>query len=287
MVSLLGGSLVGPSPAVANANARLLANNSKNDDQDTAKAETGLRFRLSPGVDQPEARPASKLAITTELSQPETENILKRLPPMQADPNGAQEFALREQSLPPPRTGKTIDISFPTSASASLSQEVTSGPLEVVRYAPEGSVPLAPELSVTFSQPMIALTSQEEAATNVPVKLIPQPPGKWHWLGTKTLLFGNDGRFPMATTYIVTVPAGTRAANGSTLATEKSWRFTTPPPTVKASYPSKDSTQPRDALMFMEFDQRVAATRTIRLRLILAIRWPKTSTSPKSELNRR
>ena len=61
----------------------------------------------------------------------------------------------------------------------------------------------------------------------------------------------------MATTYVVTVPAGTRAANGSTLATEKSWGFTTPPPTVKASYPSKDIKQPRDALMFIEFDQRI------------------------------
>ena len=123
--------------------------------------------------------------------------------------------------------------------------------------SPEGSVPIAPELSITFSQPMVEVTSQEEAATNVPVKLNPQPPGKWRWLGTKTLIFDPDVRFPMATTYSVTVPAGTRAANGSTLATEKSWSFTTPPLSVKATYPSKDSTQPRDALMFIEFDQRI------------------------------
>jgi hypothetical protein len=134
---------------------------------------------------------------------------------------------------------------------------VTAGPLEVVRYSPEGRVPIAPELSITFSQPMVQLTSQEEAATNVPVKLTPQPPGKWRWLGTKTLIFESQDRLPMATTFVVTVPTGTRAVNGSKLATEKSWSFTTPPLTVKAAYPSNEGTYARDTLMFMEFDQRI------------------------------
>lgn len=127
---------------------------------------------------------------------------------------------------------------------------------------------MAPELSVTFSQPMIALTSQDDAAKTVPVKLNPQPPGKWRWVGTKTLLFQPEVRFPMATTYVVTVPAGTRAANGNILANEKSWAFTTPPLTVKTSYPTAGSTQPRDALMFMEFDQRIdpgAVLRALRV----------------------
>src|SRR6185503_240744 len=133
----------------------------------------------------------------------------------------SETFALRESTVPPPRSGNTIETSFP-SATTAIKDEVTSGPLEVVRYSPEGSVPMAPELSITFSQPMTELTSQEEAATNVPVKLNPQPPGKWQWVGTKTLMFKPDGKFPMATTYVATVPAGTRAANGKTLATEKS-----------------------------------------------------------------
>jgi len=58
------------------------------------------------------------------------------------------------------------------------------GPLEVVRQSPEGDVPIAPNLSVTFSQPMLAVSSQEEAAENVPVKLSPQTAGQvaldWH-----------------------------------------------------------------------------------------------------------
>ncbi|HEX6731365.1 MAG TPA: Ig-like domain-containing protein, partial [Pyrinomonadaceae bacterium] len=224
---------------------------------ETTDDETGLQFRLSHGVGQPEVKPETKLAPATELSLSETEQILRRLPPMKVDPATAQEFALREGSLPPPRTGNIIQTSsFPASTTAT-NEPVTAGPLEVLRYAPEGSVPYAPELSITFSQPMVALTSQEEAASTVPVKLDPQPPGKWRWLGTKTLVFDPEGRFPMATTYNVTVPAGIRATSGSTLTTGKTWTFTTPPPTVKASYPSKNGTQPMDALMFIEFDQRI------------------------------
>src|SRR5688500_1590298 len=183
--------------------------------------ERGLEFRLSAGVAQAQvAKPATPLTPASELSQSETENILNRLPPMTVDANANQEFALREGSLPPPRTGSTVEVSFPAPG-ASNAETVTAGPLEVVRYSPEGSIPLAPELSITFSQPMVAVTSQEEAATSVPVNLSPQPPGRWRWLGTKTLIFQPDGRFPMATTYAVTIPAGTRAANGSTLAAEK------------------------------------------------------------------
>lgn len=243
MFSLLPSVFHGPLGHVAKAN-------------ETTDKPNGLQFRLSQGVEQPEARPTTKLATTIELSQSETENVLNRLPPMKIDPIDAQEFALRDRSLPPPRTGNIIEASFPAPAAAAR-EPVTSGPLQVVRYSPEGAVPIAPELSVTFSQPMVALTSQEEAATNVPVKLTPQPPGKWRWLGTKTLIFDPQQRFPMATTYIVTVPAGTRSANGITLTTEKSWSFTTPPLSVKSSYPSKDNNHQRDALMFIEFDQRI------------------------------
>lgn len=254
--SLLASSFTGPLQRVAVAET-----------QEPETEARGLSFRLSDASDQPEQRPATKPSTSTELSQTDTDAILKRLSPIKVDPNDSQEFALRERSLPPPRTGATFDTSFPASAAVSK-EEVTAGPLNVVRYSPEGAVPMAPELSVAFSQPMIALTSQDEAAQTVPVKLNPQPPGKWRWVGTKTLLFQPDVRFPMATTFVVTVPAGTRAANGSTLANEKSWAFTTPPLTVKSSYPSTDSTQPRNALMFMEFDQRVdpdAVLRAVRV----------------------
>jgi uncharacterized protein YfaS (alpha-2-macroglobulin family) len=230
--------------------------NSAADDEVTDGNE-GLRFRLSEAPGQPEARPISNVANATPLSDAETRAILRRLPPIKTEPSDEADFALREKSLPPPRTGQTIKQSFPAPGEMTAPDQTTAGSLEVIRYSPEGDVPIAPNLSVTFSQPMVAVSSQEEAAQNVPVRISPQPPGKWRWIGTKTLLFEPDVRFPMATQYSVSVPSGTKSANGGTLAAAKSWTFTTPPPAVKTFYPTKSSVQRRDALMFAEFDQRI------------------------------
>jgi uncharacterized protein YfaS (alpha-2-macroglobulin family) len=234
------------------------------DEDEDAK---GLRFRLSQAPDQPEAHPTSKVANATVLSDAQTQTILRRLPPIKTESTDEADFALLEKSRPPPRTGETIKQTFPDLNAIATPEQTTRGPLEVVRYLPEGEVPIAPNLSVTFSQPMVAVSSQEEAAENVPVRLSPQPPGKWRWVGTKTLLFEPEGRFPMATRYSVAVPVGTRSANGGGLTTGRAWTFTTPAPTVRNSYPSGTAT--RDTLMFIEFDQRIdpaAVLRTIRVR---------------------
>ncbi|HEX8174881.1 MAG TPA: Ig-like domain-containing protein [Pyrinomonadaceae bacterium] len=235
---------------------------------DADKSPKGLRFRLSEGVEQAEKPQAMATPATTKISDAEVQSILKRLPPVKAEGADEQDFALREGSLPPPRTGKTINVSFPASEDRGRPDASTgTAPLEVLRFAPEGEVPLAPQLSITFSQPMVAVTSQDEAAEVVPARLNPQPPGRWRWVGTKTLLFVPEGRFPMATQYSVTVPAGTKDATGRTLAAAKSWTFATPPPQLKRSYPEGTSVK-RDALMFVEFDQRIdpaAVLRTIKV----------------------
>ncbi|HEX8710100.1 MAG TPA: alpha-2-macroglobulin family protein, partial [Pyrinomonadaceae bacterium] len=229
----------------------------------------GLQFRLSEGSEQPPAQAPANVAPVVRLSESEVQSVLKRLPPPKAVPADEQEFALRDRSLPPPRTGKTINVSFPAAEQVRPPEASAAGPLDVLRFTPEGEVPLAPQLSVTFSQPMVAVTSNDElAAQAAPVRLTPQPAGKWRWVGTRTLLFVPDGRFPMATQYSVQVPAGTRAANGATLAAARTWSFATPAPQVRTSYP-RDESQPRDTLMFVEFDQRIdpaAVLRTIKVR---------------------
>ncbi|HEY0005146.1 MAG TPA: alpha-2-macroglobulin family protein [Pyrinomonadaceae bacterium] len=235
------------------------------EDAAVQEAKRGLRFRLSEGKEQAEKREAAAAAPATErLSESETQSVLKRLPAIAAEATDEQQFALRERSLPPPRTGKTINISFPQAEARAAPESAISGPLEVLRFSPEGSVPLAPQLSVTFSQPMVAVTSQAElSAQEVPVRLSPQPQGKWRWVGTKTLLFVPDGRFPMASVYSVTVPANTKSATGGALSAAKSWSFMTPPPQVQKSYPQGDS-NPLDALMFVEFDQRIDPASVLR-----------------------
>lgn len=224
---------------------------------DNSDQDAGLKFHLSEAPEQPEAKSTNKIAQALVLSDAETQSILNRLPAIKTAASDEVDFALRDKSLPPPRTGMTLLQPFPFALESGPPDQKLSGPLEIVRQSPEGEVPIAPNLSVTFSQPMVAVTSQEEAAENVPVQLSPQPAGKWHWIGTKTLLFEPDVRFPMATQYSVTVPAGTKSANGGTLGQTKSWTFTTPPPTLKNFYPEKATVQQRDVLMFAEFDQRI------------------------------
>lgn len=230
----------------------------------------GLRFRLSEGAPASEKPPETHVAPATRLSDSEAENVLKRLPPVKAEADDEQDFTLRDRSLPPPRTGKTINAVFPQPVELPAPDAAANArPLEVLRHSPEGDVPLAPQLSVTFSQPMVAVTSLAElAAGDVPVRLTPQPPGRWRWVGTKTLLFVPEGRFPMATSYQVSVPAGTRSATGAqALAKASTWSFATPPPQLKTKYP-EGGPQRRDALVFLEFDQRIntaAVLRTIKL----------------------
>jgi alpha-2-macroglobulin len=232
------------------------------------ETKTGLQIILSEGAAATEKAQPSVVAAAIKLSENESEQVLKRLRPIKTEPADEQDFNLRDRSLPAPRAGHTVAAAFPPAEKRDAPDRATTGPLEVVRYSPEGDVPLAPQLSVTFSQPMIAVTSHKDALSeSVPVRLTPRPSGKWRWVGTKTLLFEPEGRFPMATAYIAEVPAGTKSASGAVFAASKSWKFVTPPPQVKRFYPEGEPTT-RNPLLFVEFDQRVnaaAVADTIRL----------------------
>ncbi len=232
--------------------------------------EMGLKFRLSEGKEETkqQSQPQVSVPVAEPLSDEAAQNLLKRLPPIKTQADDEKEFALRDRSLPPPRTGQTIKESFPPSSSLTAPEQTPSGPLEVLRFAPEGEVPIAPHLSITFSQPMVAVTSNDDLSTaQIPAKLSPQPRGKWRWLGTKTLLFDPAGRLPMATEYTVEIPAGTKSASGGALAQAKRWTFSTPAPKVTLSHPEKGPHQ-RNPVFFVAFDQRIdpdAVLKHIRL----------------------
>ena len=223
---------------------------------ETDNAPAGLKFRISEVPDQPVASPTPKIAPAQTLSFAETNQILKSLPSIVEDADD-QPFRMRERSMPPPRTGKTINVSFPAREEIAPPGTKSPAPLEVVRYAPQGPVPIAPALSVTFSQPMIAMSSQEEAAVNVPVNISPRVDGKWRWLSPTTIVLETQHRFPMATDYTVSVPAGVKSVAGSTLRVAKSWGFNTPAPTIQNSNIANPTIQRRDKIIFIEFDQRI------------------------------
>ncbi len=215
----------------------------------------GLDFRLSEGTPEAEQREIQRQAKAAQLTEGETESLLKRLPPVKAEQNDQQDFAKRLGTLPPPKTGNLIPVKFPSDAERGTPKINNNQNLEVLRFSPTGDVPLAADLSITFSQPMVAVTSQEQAAVITPVRLSPAVKGRWRWLGTKTLIFDTDQRFPMATKFTATVPAGTKSATGNVLQKDASWTFSTPPPKVLQTYPSGVTN--RDVLMFASFDQEI------------------------------
>jgi alpha-2-macroglobulin len=213
-------------------------------------AETGLFFRLSEGAEAPERRQPP--APAAPLDDAAARRVLDRLPPLPPDAGDRIPFAFRPRSLPPPRAGVTVTQSFPPPAAPEGGPPVSGGgPLTVLRRSPEGNVPLASHLSVTFSQPMVPVGSHEElAAAGVPVSLTPQPEGKWRWVGTRTLLFEPRLRFPMATEY--------RAS-----AVGVQWTFTTPPPSLTVKHPADVTARP-DTLIFAAFDQAIDPAAMVR-----------------------
>lgn len=247
------------SPFVISANAQKISGRTPVKTNMNVNLPEGLQFRLSEGEDGAETREKQPLAATNPLSDGDTNALLKRIPEIKPEKDDQADFKKREGTLPAPKTGNIIPVKFP--ASEQLNPTTTDQakiPLEVIRYAPEGDVPLAPDLSVTFSQPMVAVTSQEEAAKYAPVELSPQVEGKWRWLGTKTLMFDTTKRFPMATKFTARIAAGTKSATGQVLQKDVTWTFTTPPPKVETMIPANQITR-RDALMFVSFDQEINA----------------------------
>jgi alpha-2-macroglobulin len=236
----------------------------------TASTPTGLQFRLEEGKLQVEA---PRLPVkTAPLSAQHIQEILRRFPIL---PESKLRLVMPQEPIPRPRTGKTIQQPFPANLglTASISPfsfgppkrpgsgsepgAETNQPLKILRFQPEGDVPLAPNLSVTFSEPMVPVTSQAKlAATKPPIQLSPQPEGQWYWLGSKTLFFEPKSRFAMATEYTVTVPTGIKSANGQTLAEGLTWKFRTPAPSVKTYFPIRNR-EILDPVIFLSFDQKV------------------------------
>ena len=136
----------------------------------------GLRFYLSEGSDRPQPEERPDTVEGSPLPDDDLAQILARLPIIEGEEADVQDFRLPVSSLPAPRPGETITQTFPPQEAGPDVAPVDAGPLHVLRFSPEGDVPLAPYLSITFDQPMVALTSHEDLqAQDVPVVLDPMP----------------------------------------------------------------------------------------------------------------
>jgi uncharacterized protein YfaS (alpha-2-macroglobulin family) len=232
-----------------------------------ADAKPEIAYRLSEGS---APRPAPSAPAPVErLPESETERLLKDIPRNEAEieaAKGAPEFAFPPASSPPPRTGKTVTTAFPPPVAAPR-PAVTSDPkLNVTRFGPSGEIAEPKQIAVTFSQPMVPVADLDTLAEiKSPAELVPAVPGRWRWLGTRTLAFEpTGGAFPKATKYVVRIPAGTKSAVGGTLDRETTWTFSTPAPNVVAFTPQNDDVE-TDPLMFVRFDQKMDAAGLAKL----------------------
>ena len=194
------------------------------------------KFAIALSTGKPAASIENAIAVAKgdRLDDSAIASVLDRLPPFKTS-DDTVPFKRPAASLPRPRAGATIDRSF-GGAPRPKPQPTDSGPLRVLRYQPVGDVDIAPDLSVTFSQPMVPLATLAQLdQSHIPVRITPALAGRWRWIGVRTLRFeftGSVDRLPMATSYSVEVPAGTTSQSGRKLATAVRWTFRTPPPKV-------------------------------------------------------
>ena len=195
------------------------------------------------------------------LDAAEIRAVTDRLPPWDEDDGSdTVDFNRPPESLPPPRTGDTVDRPFPAGPDIDA-PDVDPGPLAVLRVQPEGEVGIAPFVSITFNQPMVPLATVGQLDDlDVPATITPTLPGRWQWIGTRTLRFEHDpevfDRLPMATSYVVEVPSGTTSQSGGELAETVRFEFETPTPNLAWLIPQHDSLDLQPVFVAI-FDQRI------------------------------
>jgi uncharacterized protein YfaS (alpha-2-macroglobulin family) len=149
-------------------------------------------------------------------------------------------------------------------------------PFGVVFASPQGETTEAAEISIVFNRPMrpLDLAGQEAPA---PIRMVPAIPGSWRWVGTHALYFAPQTALPQATEVTVTVPAGTRALDGSTLAQDYVLKFSTPRPELVSTEPHDGSTGLKPNTRFtVRFNQPIASDEIARsLSLLVGAKQPR------------
>lgn len=133
---------------------------------------------------------------------------------------------------------------------AESGSDSVDGPLEVRHVAPVGPADQSAQLTVVFNKPVRDLAHPDAPVPSIRIE--PEVPGRWQWVGSRALRFQPQGGLPPASTISVTIPAGLEAQDGTTLLDPKSWSFTTAGPQLLSSHPSGG-------------ERRIAETETIEL----------------------
>src|SRR5687767_11747692 len=71
-------------------------------------SKSGLGFRISNADDEADGPPERKIVAATPLAAEDARRIKARLPELKVDRDDEKSFALRDKSIPAPRSGKTV-----------------------------------------------------------------------------------------------------------------------------------------------------------------------------------
>ncbi len=120
------------------------------------KKPDGLELELVEGGEQAAPEEAQKETPSKPLGEKGPRAVIERLG-KKAPEAKEEKFAFPSSTLPPPVTGTKITSVFPPPQKVPGIKIPANPEIKVLRYQPEGSLPLASHLSVTFSEAMVAL----------------------------------------------------------------------------------------------------------------------------------
>ena len=199
------------------------------------------------------------------LSERATRELLSRLPPLpEAEAQKAERsFDFGGQSTPADTTEtRRTEFSSGAPPPPRASEDLTPN-LRIQRVSPVGETPLATEVSIVFSKPMVALGPDGEADQDLPVQIEPRTPGKWSWSRPNRLVFEPEaGRFPMASEFRVRI-GRVEARGGGRLDEPEIVEFRTAPPEVESVWRGGWG-RPIQPLFVLEFNQEVPAWEVVQ-----------------------
>ncbi len=140
------------------------------------------------------------------------------------------------------------------------------GAFGVVFASPKGPTVDPSEITLVWNRPMhpLELAGQESPP---PVTIKPAVKGRWAWVGTSGVTFTPEANheLPRATEYVVEVPAGTKALDGSLMDKPFVLRFSTVRPQITSASSKGDSESLEPTSTFtLRFNQPVDDTEITR-----------------------
>jgi uncharacterized protein YfaS (alpha-2-macroglobulin family) len=140
---------------------------------------------------------------------------------------------------------------------------VDDGPFRIAFAGPKGETASPREITIAFSRAMHPLAMLDDQAARVPAPAAVARAhdgsvvdGTWRWFSERTAVFWPTEGFATATEYRVTIPAGTRALDGSTLGDAPTFSFTSARPSLRSATYAFDESAERH-IVTIDFDQPI------------------------------